>query len=69
MAVPDTRPATIKGWTVRTVIAGTAVLEGPNGIRNVRRGDKVSGLGEIEDILRWGKWWIVATERGLISTQ
>jgi len=59
----------LKGWTVRKVIGGTVVLEGPNGIRNVRRGDKVSGLGKIEDILRWGKWWIVATERGLISTQ
>jgi hypothetical protein len=69
VAVPETRPATIKGWRVRNVIGETAVLEGPNGIRNVRRGDKVSGLGKIEDILRWGKWWIVATERGLISTQ
>ena len=69
VAVPETRPATIKGWTVRNVIGRTAVLEGPNGIRNVRRGDKVSGLGKIGDILRWGKWWIVATERGLISTQ
>ena len=69
VAVPETRPATIKGWTVRNVIGVTAVLEGPNGIRNVRRGDKVHGLGKIEDILRWGKWWIVATERGLISTQ
>ena len=69
IAVPETRPATIKGWKVRNVIGGTAVLEGPNGIRNVRRGDNVSGLGKIEDILRWGRWWIVATERGLISTQ
>jgi hypothetical protein len=69
VAVPETRPATINGWTVRNVVGGRAVLEGPNGIRNVRRGDKVSGLGKIEDILRWGKWWIVATERGLISSQ
>ena len=69
VAVPETRPATIKGWTVRNVIGGTAVLEGPNGIRNVRRGDKVPGLGKIDDIVRWGSRWIVATERGLISTQ
>lgn len=69
VAVPETGPPTIKGWMVRNVIGRTAVLEGPNGIRNVRRGDEVSGLGKIEDIMRWGKWWIVATERGLISTQ
>jgi hypothetical protein len=68
VAVPETRPATIKGWTVRNVTGGTAVLEGPNGIRNVRRGDKVPGLGKIDDIVRWGSRWIVATDRGLIST-
>ena len=68
VAVPETRPTTIKGWTVRNVIGGMAVLEGPNGIRNVRRGDKVPGLGKIDDIVRWGSRWIVATERGLIST-
>ena len=28
---PDTRPTTIEGWTVREVIDGTAVLEGPSG--------------------------------------
>jgi muramidase (phage lysozyme) len=69
VAVPDTRPTTIEGWTVRDVIGGTAVLEGPNGIRNVTRGDVVPGVGKIDSILRWGNRWIVATDRGLISTR
>ena len=42
IAVPETRPSTIEGWTVREVAAdGKAVLEGPNGIWKVMRGDTV----------------------------
>jgi hypothetical protein len=67
-AVPETRPTTIEGWTLREVDNGTAVLEGPNGIRKVARGDTVPGLGRVESIFRWGNHLIVATSRGLIST-
>jgi hypothetical protein len=67
-AVPETRPTTIEGWTLREVVDGTAVLEGPNGIRKARRGDTVPGIGRIESMVRWGSRWIVATTRGLVST-
>ena len=66
--VPETRPATIPGWTVREVAGDTAVLDGPNGARRVARGESVPGLGRVETIVRWGNRWIVTTERGLIST-
>ncbi len=66
--VPDTRPTTIDGWTLREVVDGTAVLEGPDGVRRVRRGDTVPGLGRVVAILRWGNRLIVATSRGFIST-
>lgn len=66
--VPETRPTTIDGWIVRDVIGGTAVLEGPNGIRKVALGDVLPELGKVDSILRWGRWWIVSTDRGLIST-
>jgi hypothetical protein len=70
IAVPETRPSTIEGWTVREVAAdGKAVLEGPNGIWKVTRGDTVPGVGTIDSIVRWGNRWIVATSRGLITTQ
>jgi len=70
IAVPETRPNTIDGWTVREVAAdGKAVLEGPNGIWKVTRGDTVPGVGTIDSIVRWGNRWIVATSRGLITTQ
>jgi hypothetical protein len=66
--VPETRPATIPGWTVREVLGDSAVLDGPQGVRRVARGESVPGLGRVETIVRWGNRWIVTTERGLIST-
>ena len=66
--LPETRPTTIEGWMLREVTDGTAVLEGPNGTWTVRRGDTVPGVGRVEFIVLWGKRWIVATSKGLIST-
>jgi hypothetical protein len=68
-AVPETRPTTIEGWTIREVNGGTVVLEGPNGVWKATRGDTVPGVGKIDSIVRWGSRWIVATSRGLISTR
>lgn len=68
LSVPETRPTTIGGWAVLEVRGGTAVLEGPDGIRMAARGDVVPGIGRIDSIVRWGNRWIVATARGLIST-
>jgi len=65
---PDTKPTTIEGWTLRDIINGTAVLEGPNGTWRVARGDTVPGLGKVESIFRWGNRLIVATSSGLVST-
>jgi hypothetical protein len=66
--VAETRPTTIEGWTVLDVRGGTAVLEGPEGVRTAARGDTVPGIGRIDSIVRWGNRWIVATATGLIAT-
>lgn len=68
MPFPETKPATIEGWTVRSVAGETAVLEGPSGIVRVARGDHIPGVGKVLTIVRWGNRWIVATSGGLIST-
>ena len=68
-AVPETRPTTIEGWTVREVAGGTVVLDGPSGAWRAAQGDTVPGVGRIDSIVRWGSRWIVATTKGLISTQ
>jgi hypothetical protein len=67
VAVPETRPTTIAGWTVLEVRGGTVVLEGPDGVRTAARGDIVPGIGRIDSIVRWGNRWIVATASGLIA--
>jgi hypothetical protein len=69
MAAPETRPTTIEGWTIREVIGSKVVLEGPTGIWTAARGDVVPGVGTVDSIVLWGNRWIVATSRGLISTQ
>ena len=69
VAVPETRPTTIAGWTVLEVRGGTVVLEGPDGVRTAARGDIVPGIGRIDSIVRWGNRWIVATASGLIADQ
>ncbi|MGX1166123.1 hypothetical protein AB7M16_002389 [Bradyrhizobium sp. USDA 372] len=68
LSAAETRPTTIAGWAVLDVRGGTAVLEGPDGIRMAARGDVVPGIGRIDSIVRWGNRWIVATANGLIST-
>src|SRR5215831_718590 len=69
VAMPETRPTTIEGWTIREVVGGTVVLDGPSGAWRAAQGDTVPGIGRIESIVRWGSRWIVATSKGLISTQ
>jgi hypothetical protein len=66
--VPETPPTTIPGWIVREVANGTAVVQGPNGIWRVARGDVLPGAGRVDSIVRWGNRWVVSTNRGLIST-
>jgi hypothetical protein len=68
VAAPETRPATIPGWTIVDVRDGTAVLEGPDGIRMAARGDTIPGVGRVESIVRWGSRWVIATAAGLIAT-
>jgi hypothetical protein len=68
--VPETRPTTIQGWTLRYVVDGTATLEGPGGgIWKAARGQTIPGLGTVDSIVMWGDRWIVSTSRGLITTQ
>jgi hypothetical protein len=64
----ETRPTTIEGWTLREVVNGTAVIEGPNGVWKVTPGQTVPGIGRVDSIVRWGNRLVVATSRGLIST-
>jgi hypothetical protein len=65
---PDTRPNTIQGWKVKHVSGGTVVLQGPDGVHKASVGDTVPGAGRIDSIVRWGGRLLVATSKGLITT-
>ncbi len=65
---PETRPTTIAGWTLREVVNGTAVIEGPHGVWKVTPGQTLPGVGRVDSIVRWGNRLVVATSAGLIST-
>ncbi len=65
---PETRPRTLAGWTLREVVNGTAVIEGPNGVWKVTPGQTVPGVGRVDSIVRWANRLVVATSTGLIST-
>jgi hypothetical protein len=69
MPVPETRPMTIEGWTVRDVTGSVAALEGPDGTWRAARGDIVPGLGRVDSIVRWGNYWLVSTSRGLVASE
>jgi hypothetical protein len=67
-AASETPPSTIPGWSVVEVRDGTAVIEGPEGVKMAARGDTIPGIGRVDSIVRWGNRWIVATASGLIAT-
>ena len=67
--VPETKPASLPGWTVRDVRGGTATIEGPNGVWRAAAGGTVPGLGRVDFVVRWGGHWVVATSRGLVTTR
>lgn len=59
-------PGLVRGWNIREVYQGVALLEGRGGIVEAGPGDYVPGLGRVSSISRQGREWVVVTERGLI---
>jgi hypothetical protein len=65
IAPPPQKP--IRGWIVREVHGGMAVVEGPNGYRQIGPGDFLPGAGRVERIERRGRDWAVVTNQGYIN--
>ncbi len=64
---PGTGPATIlRGWTLRDVRNGAALVEGRDGLIHIVPGDRLPGLGKVHTIQRRDGRWVVVTSRGLI---
>jgi hypothetical protein len=58
----------IRGWTVREVHDGMAIVAGPYGYRQIGPGDTLPGAGRVERIERSGAGWAVVTDQGVINS-
>jgi hypothetical protein len=56
----------VEGWVLRDIFDGTALIEGPRGLREVAPGSNIPGIGRVEKIKRSGGRWMVFTPRGVI---
>jgi hypothetical protein len=56
----------VRGWVLRNVYDGTALIQGPPGFVEVEIGDPLPGGGKVESIQRQSGRWVVVTSRGLI---
>ncbi|MGO4573069.1 hypothetical protein [Microvirga sp. 2TAF3] len=56
-----------RGYVLRSVIRGAALVEGPDGLREVVPGAVLPGAGRIISIERSGAGWVVVTSTAIIG--
>lgn len=56
----------VKGWVLRDVEDGGALIEGRQGMYEVYAGDPIPGLGRVDAIRKQDGRWVVVTSKGLI---
>lgn len=61
------KPPVIKGWVLREVYDGVALVDGVGGPVEVAPGALLPGAGRVKSIERRGRGWIVVTSRGVID--
>ncbi|GGC92455.1 hypothetical protein [Chelatococcus reniformis] len=66
--IPDPRKRQARGWVLRDLYDGVALIQGRDGVIEVAPGQRVAGLGRVERIERRGSGWVVVTERGYIPS-
>jgi hypothetical protein len=63
----EAKPKLIHNYVVREVADGVALIEGPDGLREVWPGRGVPGAGKVTSIERQAGKWVVITSEGLIE--
>lgn len=64
---PEEAPALARGYVLRRVTNGVAVVEGPSGLRQVVPGAVLPGAGRILSIRDTGAGWVVVTTDTIIG--
>ncbi len=57
----------LQGWAVHEVRGNIALLEGPQGMYEVMRGQTLPAIGRVEKFERKGRGWQVVTSRGVLE--
>jgi hypothetical protein len=57
----------LRGWVIRDVRGGMAIIEGRDGFHEIGPGDNVPGAGRVERIERRTGGWTVVTNQGYIG--
>jgi hypothetical protein len=63
----EARPKIIQNYVLREVADGVALIEGPDGLREVWPGRGVPGAGKVTSIERQAGKWVVITSEGMIE--
>ena len=67
-ATPDGRPAGLtKAYVLRRVSEGTALVEGPSGLRQIVPGAVLPGAGRVISIRQTGAGWVIVTSETIIG--
>ena len=67
-AKPVAQRPIIRGWVIRTVFGGRAIVASRRGSFEAAPGLFVPGLGQIEAVTRQGDRWVVIAEKGIIRS-
>ncbi|MFE1602408.1 hypothetical protein [Methylobacterium sp. ID0610] len=58
-----------RGYSVKGVLGGVALLDGPGGLRQVVPGTDLPGAGRVLSILPSGSGWIIVTSETIIAAR
>lgn len=57
----------IRGYVLRGVADGVALVQTRTGLREIAPGDKLAGAGRVQSIEKRGRRWVVVTTEGIID--
>ncbi|GAC1335478.1 MAG: hypothetical protein NVSMB26_20110 [Beijerinckiaceae bacterium] len=63
----EPKPKMVHNYILREVADGVALIEGPDGLREVWPGRTIPGAGKVTSIEKQGGKWVVVTSEGVIA--
>jgi outer membrane murein-binding lipoprotein Lpp len=67
-AKPVAQRPILRGWVIRSIFNGRAIVASRRGAFEAAPGLYVPGLGQVETITRQGNRWVVVAEKGIIRS-